>query len=71
MNALKIILTALGIFKALVNWFRDKSIHDAGRNAERLEMREAEAKANAESEKVVPVNPHDIVNRLRDAGEEF
>ena len=68
MAALKIILTALGIFKSLLDWWRDRSLHDAGRNAERLKMLEVEAKANAESEKIKPLDRDSVVERLRHGG---
>lgn len=66
---LNIVLTALGLFKALVQWFRDRSIHDAGRKAERLAVLEAERKADEAVKNVKPVTRDNLVDRLRGSGE--
>lgn len=71
MTILKLLLSALGLFKILVQWFRDRSIHDAGRKAERLAALEAERKADEAIKSVKPVTRDNLVQRLRDAGQEF
>lgn len=63
---LKAVLTALGLFKSLVDWFRERSIHDAGVNAERLRVMEAEREANEKP--VKPVSPADVIDLLRRDG---
>ena len=68
MAALKAILTALGILKSLLQWWRERSIHDAGMKAERARVQEAERKANAESENIKPVTPDSVIDRLRNGG---
>ena len=62
---LKITMTALGLLKSLVQWWREKSIHDAAVNAERARLAEAERKAKDEMDKVDSVNP---VDELRKGG---
>ena len=69
MTILKLLLSALGLFKILAQWFRDLSIHDAGRKAERLAIIEAERKADEAIKNVKPVTRDDLVKRLRDGGE--
>lgn len=65
MAALKIILTALGIFKSLLQWWREKSIGDVAVKADRALAREAERKAQDVAENIKPVDPDDVVSRLR------
>lgn len=48
--------------------WREKSANDVGAQRERLKLREAEAKANAESDKIDPVTPGTIVDVLRRNG---
>lgn len=69
MTILKLLLSALGLFKILAQWFRDRSIHDSGRKAERLAVLEAERKADEAIKSVKPVTRDDLVKRLRDGGE--
>lgn len=69
MTLFKMVLTALGIVKAIVQWFRDKSQHDAGVKAERLRVMEAERRADERVASVKPVRDDDVVSRLRDGGE--
>lgn len=69
MALFKLIATALGIFKAVFQWFRDRSIHDAGAKAERLRVIEAGNKADEKMRKVDPIKPVDITDKLRGAGE--
>lgn len=66
MQILKIIMTGLGLLKALVQWWREKSIHDAAVTAERARVKEAEIKANEKMETVKPDSRDDVVRRLRD-----
>lgn len=68
-HAFKFLAMALGFFKALLQWFRERSIHDAGVNAERLRVMEAERKANEKAENVKPVGPDDVIERLRGTGD--
>ena len=63
---LKITMTALGLFKSLVQWWREKSIHDAAIKAERARLAEAEIKANEKMDDVKPDSRDDLVKRLRD-----
>lgn len=56
------------LFNGLLDWWRTQSAHDVGARIERLKMREAEAKANAKSEKIQPLDRDDVVNKLRDGG---
>ena len=63
---LKITMTALGLFKSLVQWWREKSIHDAAIKAERARLAEAEIKANEKMEEVKRDSRDDVVRRLRD-----
>lgn len=65
---LNAILTALGFFKVLVQWFRERSIHDAGVNAERLRLQDAEIKAQNSAQNVEPVSRDAVVDRLRSGG---
>ena len=60
---LKITMTALGLFKALVQWWREKSIHDAAIKAERARLAEAERKANEKMDDVPAVDPVDELRR--------
>ena len=54
------------LFNGLLDWWREKSIHDAGVNAERLRVMESEARANAKSEKIQPLDRDSAVGKLRD-----
>lgn len=65
MTALKIILTALGIVKGLLQWFRDKSIADVAAKAERARVIEAEREFQDVDENIKPVTPDNVVDRLR------
>lgn len=66
---LKITMTGLGLLKTLVQWWRERSIHDAAVKAERARLAEAERKANERMEEVKPDSRDDAVRRLR--GHEF
>ena len=66
MPALKIIMTALGLFKALFQWWRERSIQDVAVAAERARLAEAERKAHESMEAVKPDSRDDVVKRLRD-----
>ena len=63
MQILKIIMTGLGLLKALVQWWREKSIHDAAIKAERARLAEAEIKANEKMDDVPAVDPVDELRR--------
>lgn len=65
MTILKLVLSALSLFKMAAQWFRDRSIHDAGRKAERSQVKESERNAQDKMDKVKPVAPDDVVSRLR------
>ena len=67
----KFAATLLGLLKMAARWFRDRSIHDTGRQAERLAVLEAERKAQDAVENVRPVTRDNLAQRLRDAGKEF
>ena len=69
MTILKIILAAMGLAKSFFQWFRDQSIHDAGRKAERAEVEKAERKAQDVAENVRPVTRDNLAQRLRGSGE--
>ena len=69
MTVLKIALFLLRLFDRGMRWFRDRSIHDAGRKAERLGVQEAERKADESIKSVKPVTRDNLVERLRDGGE--
>lgn len=71
MTVLKIILTAMGMLKMLAQWFRDRSIHDAGRKAERAGVEKAERKAEDAVENIRPVTRGNLVDRLRNTDAEF
>lgn len=57
---------ALGLLKSLVQWWRERSIHDAAVKAERARLAEAEKKAHAEMETIKRDSRDDVVRRLRD-----
>lgn len=69
MTILKLLLSALGLIKMAVQWFRDRSIHDAGRKAERADVQEAERKKDEAVKNVKPVTRDNLVERLRGDGE--
>ena len=54
------------LFNGLLDWWREKSIHDAGVNAERLRVMEAEARAATMPVDIV--TPETVVDRLRGGG---
>ena len=56
------------LFNGLLVWWREKSIYDTGVNEERLRAMQAEAKANAKSEKIQPLDRDSVVGKLRDGG---
>ena len=59
------------LFNGLLDWWREKSIHDAGVNAERLRVMEAERMADEKMRKVDSVKPadrDDIIDRLKSGG---
>lgn len=68
MPALKIIVLALGLLKSLVQWFRDRSIHDAAVKAERARLKEAERKAHEDAEGVKRDSVADLIKRMRNKG---
>ena len=68
MTVLKIVLYLLGMIDRGMKWFRDQSIHDAGRKAERAEVEKAERKAQDVVENVKPVTRDNLAERLRDGG---
>lgn len=68
MQILKIIMTGLGLLKALVQWWREKSIHDAAIKAERARLAEAEVKANERMQAITPETPESIIDELRKGG---
>ena len=53
------------LFNGLLVWWREKSIYDTGVNEERLRAMQAEAKANAKSEKIQPLDRDSVVDKLR------
>ena len=53
------------LFNGLLDWWRDRSLHDAGVNAERLRVAEAEREADEKIRKVDRVKPADVVDILR------
>lgn len=57
------------LFNGLLEWWREKSIHDAGVNAERLRVAEAERESHEKIRNVEHVKPDDVVARLRGSGE--
>ena len=65
MTWLSIINGVTRLFNGLLDWWREKSIHDAGVNAERLRVMEAERKAHDVAENIKPVTADDVVSRLR------
>ena len=56
------------LFNGLLDWWREKSIHDAGVNAERLRVMEAEQRAQADAEKITHLDRDGAVERMRDGG---
>ena len=69
MTWLALINGLTGLFNGLLDWWRDRSLHDAGRNAERLRIAEAERMADEKIRNVDRVKPADITDRLRGAGD--
>ena len=71
MTILKIILTAMGLFKGLLQMWRDKTLQDVAVQAERARVIESERKAENAVENVRPVTRDNLAQRLRDADAEF
>ena len=65
MTWLSIINGVTRLFNGLLDWWRDRSLHDAGRNAERLRIAEAERMADEKIRNVDRVKPDDVVDILR------
>lgn len=65
MTPFNIILTALGIVKSLLQWWREKSIADVAVMAERARLAEAERAAN---DKMDEIHSVDAVDELRRGG---
>jgi len=68
MPVFNVALIILGLIKRLGAWFRDRSIFNSGRNAERAKIVEAEGKARDAMDKVEPDTPAAFINRLRAGG---
>ena len=68
MPALKIIMTALGLFKALFQWWRERSIQDVAVAAERARLAEAERKAKDDAESVKRDSVANLIERMRNKG---
>ena len=68
MTWLSLVNGLAGLLKGLLDWWRSKSDHDAGVNAERLRVIRAEQKAQADAEKIKPLDRDGVVSKLRDGG---
>ena len=68
MTWLSIINGVTRLFNGLLDWWREKSVHDAGVNAERLRVMEAERKAQDVAENIKPISPHEVIDKLRNGG---
>lgn len=69
MGWLSLISGLTKLFNGLLQWFRERSIHDAGAKAERLRLLESERKARDAAANVKPADPVDVISRLRGTGE--